>query len=269
MTTLVSWLGVDERGPASLYFASDSRITWNGTFYWDHARKLFACRNYPTLLAYCGDVLFPIQVLSQIVEMIDSKIIDYTSLEPDTYIQRIADVLEHSLASYPKNLSPNFQILCASRYGEGLTSSFDIRTINFQDCIPKTQECIPSSQKSSVLGRFGSGSSVFGKYHAIWQKSDAVGTSRSVFSSLCDALRSSEDPLSGGPPQIVGLYRKGPSRTFGVIWNSKRFFYGTECRDWTSSSSLAWYNELFEVCDPETLNRKPNAQAQPRPRNSG
>jgi hypothetical protein len=47
MTTLISWVGVDNRGAASLYFASDSRISWPGAEIWDHGRKLFACRRYP------------------------------------------------------------------------------------------------------------------------------------------------------------------------------------------------------------------------------
>jgi hypothetical protein len=29
---------------------------------------------------------------------------------------------------------------------------------------------------------------------------------------------------------------------------------------------VKWHNDLFEICDPHTLDRRPEAQPQPRPR---
>jgi hypothetical protein len=41
MTSLIAWIGVDSRGPASAYLASDSRISWASGAHWDIGRKLF------------------------------------------------------------------------------------------------------------------------------------------------------------------------------------------------------------------------------------
>jgi hypothetical protein len=67
MTLLVSWAGVDTHGTASAYIAADSRISWGNPAVFDHGRKVYALRSSPDILGYCGDVLFPAIVLSQIV----------------------------------------------------------------------------------------------------------------------------------------------------------------------------------------------------------
>ena len=43
MTSFIAWLGVDSRGPTSMYFASDSRISWDKVpGVWDCGQKVFA-----------------------------------------------------------------------------------------------------------------------------------------------------------------------------------------------------------------------------------
>ena len=117
MTSLIAWIGVDSHGPASAYFASDSRLTWPGSAVWDHGRKLFACRRYPHILGYCGDVLFPIQTLSQITEMIDSDLLLGPSDQGDTCTQRIAAVISSALETYPPGAKQSFDgsTVCARR----------------------------------------------------------------------------------------------------------------------------------------------------------
>ena len=52
------------------YIASDSRITWGNNDIFDYCKKVFTCKQFPEIFGYCGDVLFPSIVLSQIAEMI-------------------------------------------------------------------------------------------------------------------------------------------------------------------------------------------------------
>ena len=47
MTSLIGWVGVDSRGCASLYLASDGRISWPDGEVWDSGRKLFTSRATP------------------------------------------------------------------------------------------------------------------------------------------------------------------------------------------------------------------------------
>ena len=115
MTSLIAWIGVDSHGPASAYFASDSRLTWPGSAVWDHGRKLFACRRYPHILGYCGDVLFPIQTLSQITEMIDSDLLLGPSDQGDTCTQRIAAVISSALETHPPGAKQSFDVLHCMR----------------------------------------------------------------------------------------------------------------------------------------------------------
>lgn len=75
MTLLVSWVGVDPRGPASAYIATDSRISWSEENVFDYGRKVFALDNHPDIFGYVGDVLFPSIVLTQIAEMADTGLL--------------------------------------------------------------------------------------------------------------------------------------------------------------------------------------------------
>ena len=68
MTTLVSWIAYDQRGPSAAYIATDSRISWGVSDVWDGARKCFASREYRDLFGYVGDVLLPSLVLGQFVD---------------------------------------------------------------------------------------------------------------------------------------------------------------------------------------------------------
>jgi hypothetical protein len=73
------------------------------------------------------------------------------------------------------------------------------------------------------------------------------------------------DPMSGPPPQLVGLYRIGPGHPFGLIWEGRRYYYATEVTGDVETRSVQWHNSLFEICDPSTLGRALEAQPQPRP----
>ena len=46
--------------------------------------------------------------------------------------------------------------------------------------------------------------------------SDVGGTSRSIFSAFYDAMQSSDDPLSGGYPQIAALYTTRKPQVIGL-----------------------------------------------------
>lgn len=266
MTSLIAWVGVDSRGPASIYFASDSRITWDGAGAWDHARKLFACRQYPHIFGYCGDVLFPTQTLSQITEMIDSGLIFRGSSDGiDVCTENIISIMESALKTYPSAAKRKFEVLYCIREGETMTSRFHLRQINFDPVAAPHISPIELPHQSGVVAVLGSGKPTVHRHLKRWALSDVGGTSRAVFSAFCDSLRSRDDARSGGPPQLIGLWRKSQPITFGMIWEQRRYFYGVEADAPASRSGVRWFNELFEVCDPDTLLRRQGAQAQPRP----
>ena len=72
MTLIVGWLACDQRRPCSAYIASDSRISDNINYY-DNSQKLFALKNTPDILGYCGETLFTYQILARITDMCNTN----------------------------------------------------------------------------------------------------------------------------------------------------------------------------------------------------
>jgi hypothetical protein len=266
MTSLIAWIGVDGNGLASAYFGSDSRITWSKTDSWDYGRKLFACRKYPHILGYCGDVLFPTQTLGQLTDMIDSGLLVDESDPIDVCVKRIVSVISDALSTYPSVVRQRFEILYCMREGEHRPSRFHLRHITFSPGSTAQVSSINMPQHSKVISVLGSGRESFRATQRIWESSDVGRTSRAVFSAFCDSLRSGADPRSGGPPQLVGLWRRGGAKTFGILWEKRRYYYGLEVGALDTISDVRWYNERFEICDPVTLARTEGAMPQPRPK---
>jgi len=263
MTTLVAWLGVDSRGPASLYLASDSRITWGRSASWDRGRKLFTCRHQPYLFGYCGEAFFPSQVLGQLTERIDADLL--RGSDANDLAHQVMSLFHDMIRDRPELASGNSQLVLAQRSGMGMSSTFHVHTVDFPSSgLPGLKQC-PLPTASDVIGVWGSGAGTFSHHYARWANGDVRGTSRAMFSAFCDSIAASGDPLSGSPPQLVGLYRVGPGRAFGLIWEGRRYYYATEVRGTVETRAVQWHNALFEVCDPHSLERAAQSQPQPRP----
>jgi len=257
---------VDQRGVASAYLVSDSRITWPDGKSWDSGRKLFAARRYPHLLGYCGDVLFPTQALSQIVDLIDNDIFAGIEGDVDSCLQRIIALLSRSFSSYCSSERKPFEFLYGSRNGSGLGCRFQFRHVYFDLDGTVRRKNIELPNKSGTVSILGSGQNDVAKQLGRWQNSDVAGTSRAIFSAFADALREGTDPRTGGPPQLIGLYRQGGGKEFGVLWEGRRYFYGVELESFSKVETIKWHNDLFEICDAAAPNVKIGAQRQPKPR---
>jgi hypothetical protein len=265
MTSLIAWIGVDSRGPSSAYIASDSRLSWPAGCTWDHGRKLFASRLYPHVLGYCGDVLFPSQTLSQVAELIDARALFAPTDGVDVCVDRVVSVIDRAFQTYPLAARKPFEVLYCLRQGDAVPSLLHVRSISFDSTGSSRVAAIELPAHSDVICVLGSGAPAVRESLAAWQSSDVGGTSRAAFAAFCDSLRNGSDPLSGGPPQLVGLWRRGPANAFGIVWHGRPYLYGTEV-DVPSTGCIHWYNELFEECDARTLARREGAQPQPRPR---
>ena len=119
--------------------------------------------------------------------------------------------------------------------------------------------------ESGVVEYFGSGKNSIKYFSDRWKNSDVGRTSRSVFSAFCDSLRSKEDHLSGGAPQLVGLYREGAAQTFGIVYRNERYLLGMPVENSQGLNNVEWRNELFERCDANTMERIVGAQRHSRP----
>ncbi len=249
MTSFVAWVGVDARGPASVYFASDSRISWGTQAKWDHGRKVFAAGSTPDILGYVGAVLFPSLVLGQITAQLNAGVLRKQGDEASAVWQRICGLVQSSFASYPVERERPFEIMYAARDGELLGAfAFRVWSLGWNGSAWSEDDLgIPNS--SARLRVLGSGRRSIDTWSSRWDSSRQGGTSRAVFSAFCDSLSCGGDQFSGGPPQLVGLYRRGAAISFGTYFGGTATFAGQICNG--QESNVEWRNHLFERVDHE------------------
>jgi hypothetical protein len=269
MTLLVAWTGIDTHGPASIYIASDSRITWIKESF-DHARKVFAFRRWPDILGYCGDVLFPSIALNQIVELADAGLLFAPDFSCEQKFEAIVEKLNDLFRAYPQfesGLAANeLYIIHASR-DQVDSRKFSCYTIAWTQKGNWSGKERDLPDKSGLLFSLGTGKGEFNANYTRYSVGPNQETSRNVFHCLCDTVARAITSTVGGAPQLVGIYRKPDSPAFntGVIFNNRRYFLGVHIDNLGSFDAIEWRNSNFERCDGRTMQRLPYAQSQPDP----
>jgi hypothetical protein len=268
MTTFASWVSVDSRGPSAIYLVADSRISWSAKDTWDQARKVFACRTSADIFGYLGDVQFPSLVLGQICDAIDTGCLLDPSDTPESKFEKIGRQLRASFKGYPQAFAHDFEIGYATRCGEKMHSRFRYFSFRWSKSLgwSSTEVVLPITSETIFVG--GSGAKIVEKWKDRWRKTDQGGTSRAIFSSVCDAILSGEDPFSGGLPQLVGIYRNKSGRDFGFCDNGVRAMNGMLLPAERTPASVEWRNRLFELCHSDGT-RISDAQQHIAPRGLG
>jgi hypothetical protein len=258
MTSIVVWAGVDTHGPASLYIASDSRISWGKREAWDRGRKVFSSASHPHIFGYWGDVLFPALAIPVIIDRIDRGIL--TSGEGGWHSE-IRQELRMLHSKYPNGQRGDFGIVHGFRSGEKVGCAFSVAIFAYDGSANKWISLeVSMPHESAVLRMAGTGIPYIRRALALWQSSKAANTSRAVFSAFCESIAGHGDPHTEGPPQLGGLYRIGPGRLFGVIYHNQRYFAGAPLRTPENPAQIEWRNRLFERMDGSTKKRISNAQ---------
>lgn len=258
MTSIMIWTGVDARGPASLYVASDSRISWSTGGVWDHGRKVFSSISHPHIFGYWGDVLFPALAIPVVIDRIDRGVL---VPKEDGWRPAVEQEIRLLWSEYPDKQSSDFGIFHGFRAGQGTSCAFNVAIFSYNRTSNrwKTQE-VPMPQTSAALRLAGSGIPEMQRTLALWNSSKAANTSRAVFSAFCESVAGHGDPRTGGPPQLAGLYRIGPGRLFGIIYNNQRYFAGATLKDSEYLDQIEWRNRLLERMDGRTKRRISDAQ---------
>jgi hypothetical protein len=269
MTSLAVALSVDARGPCALYIITDSRISWQtAANRWDGGQKAFASRRFADVFGYCGDAYFPPMMLRQVIEQLDAGLICMDEANVADRQAAISDALAMAMEKVvgaPPSLP--FTIYHGAREDTGLRSRFRLSRLRYTGGQGKwqTEEHAIATDNSYLVKLDGSGMNIISSREAEWRKSSVAGTSRSAIWAFCEALRSGTDPFSGGPPQLVGLWRIGSGKNFGFLWNGKPYLAGMEVVGNVTSESVQWFNELFERSDASTGRRLKDAQKHAKP----
>ena len=108
MTSLIVWTGVDSRAPASIYIASDSRLSWGNRDIGDFGRKVFASHRYPDILGYYGEVLFTSQVLGQVLNLIDTDSLFEADSSAELKFEAISTIIRQAHSTYPQQMRRMF-----------------------------------------------------------------------------------------------------------------------------------------------------------------
>lgn len=267
MTLLASWVGVDSRKPSSIYIMSDSRISWGNKAKYDYGKKVFSCKNSPDIFGYCGDVLFPSIIISQIIDLADEGLLFANNATCKEKSQAVMTKLIQSFKNYPSEVNgitaDSLQIIHCSR---DTNANFYCNKIEWTKKTNKwSGKNIDFKTHSDKLFVVGSGAPEFlEKYKSYW-KSENQKTSRALFHCFTDTLTDIKDKHCGGAPQLVGLYRIGNGKSYGIIYNGKRYFQGIQIDNLNNFDNIEWRNELFEICDGNTMKIKNYAQKQPNP----
>ncbi|WP_063656036.1 hypothetical protein [Aliivibrio fischeri] len=264
MTTLIAWVACDSAKQASVYLASDSRLSWDSKGYWDHGRKIFSSDKYADILGYCGEALFCSQQLSQIITHIDSCRTFEEVLEPTARSEIIFNQIKLSFGPYPKAFAlPSFSVIYLTRRGK---FDFCAYVIRWSRKTGWSKEELKVKYQSSLIIVDGSGAVGYRVLHQNQiEKSDFGFNSRGYFYALHRFISSGRDIATGGAPQLACLYNVGPAQKLGTIYNGSRHLYGLEVPRSEYLDDIRWVNDTLESCSGMEMSRLPEAQPQPIP----
>jgi hypothetical protein len=234
---------------------------------WDAGQKAFASRRTPDIFGYCGDAFFPPAILRQLVDQVDSGLLFASDLPAagrhDAILAAFRNAMERRFGA-PMHA---FSLFHGARDGELMASRFRLWETRYNptDGTWADAEHSIATAQSYLVHLDGSGRATVRARSHDWAGSEAEGTSRAAIWSFCDALHSGKDPLSGGPPQLVGIWRKGAGQAFGMLWHGKRYLAGLEVCGEPVWAAVPWFNHLFERCDGRTGSRLKSAQRHRKP----
>ncbi|BDT66095.1 hypothetical protein os1_02470 [Comamonadaceae bacterium OS-1] len=282
MTSFIAWVGVDQRGPSSLYFASDSRVTWDKKNPWDACKKVFACNSQPEVFGFVDYPLLPMNALTKAVAAIDAGLRPkQAELSAEGRCDWLWEQIKWEATKHPKNELKSFNIFYGLRTGSkhpiklatsGEEQDADLARFHLfvlswdhKEEVWYERTIQVPSKVSSVLHIDGSGFASIKDWTARWHESEQKDTSRVVFSAFCDSLASNSDESSGGAPQLVGTYWDKNAQTFGVHTQAHgATFQGSPYKGY-EMGGVSWRNSLFERVNPlGTL--LPKAQRHSRPK---
>lgn len=266
MTLLVAWAGIDSRDVASVYIATDSRVSWESGVYFDSAIKTFALSRFPAVIGYCGDSLVSQMLISQAISITEALPVN-SSLTLEGVADLIVRIIHRNYQYYPKEKTTgSFRIVVCGKKQFSSASDFECYSIDSDFNETKKQEIVfPTASGPLVVA--GSGKNNFESIYSNIQVSNNPNqsTSRNVFHAFYESISNSTNQTVGGVPQVVYVYRKPNTAGShsGIVQDEKRYIAGQFVDRDIAPNDIQWFNNKFELTDSQTKRRSQGAQIQP------
>lgn len=271
MTVIVGWIAHDNHSKiapySSVYLISDSRYSWNSNLGYNYGRKLFTFKNSPDIIAYCGDVVFPVSIISQIVELADNGLLFTADANSDQRNFKIYQQIQNQFLQYPEKYFLTTNIYHITRDCDKTFKFYRMSYVKHNKSWMK-EELKIENHESHIVFCDGSGKKDFEKHYSDYNSPSSLNsrTSRNIYQCFSSLLQKNLSKTYGGSPQLVGLYRsKGNGINFGIIQEQKRYYLGSPVQDLLDYGFVEWRNENFEICDGESMKIKSKAMRQPNP----
>jgi len=250
MTSLAVTLAIGHYGPSALYIIADSRITWSKVGEkWDCAQKTFTSQG-ADIFGFCGDAYFPPAILQQVLLQSRLGLLHDKGADSRARHLAIIEAFRQTLKSAGQTPISTFSLFHGARDGEGMNSRFMLWEARYSAASRRLvdRSFDLEKQQSCLVHVDGSGGRLI-KEKASASNSRAEKKSRFAITAFCEALISGVDSHSGGAPQLVGIGRRGAAKTFGFVWNERKFVAGLELAKTTTWKRAVWFNRNFEQCD--------------------
>jgi hypothetical protein len=253
LTSFLAWLAADTSRKSGLYFASDSRVSFDNGSHRDDCIKLFCPSNSPEIFGMLGrDIGFPKNALPKICKQIDEGQIP-PGLATSMYgrIDWVLGELEKMKALHPGG--GDFTIFHASRNSYGDQSTFALIRHQYDaksDTWSRDEYNLDRGESHAIEFDGTGGAIVFDEVVPLTIAIGAV--SRVQFQGFCNALNCAcPDELSGGAPQLLGLGSTGMGRHYGVQTKKGTFFQGSPASFDSVPSKTQWRDETFQPVGPD------------------
>lgn len=210
-------------------------------------------------------LFFPPAVIRQFIDQVNCGVLFPESTDSEGRHRLFVQILRRAIEQQSGAPIGSFSIFHGARDAELMRSRFRLwetralanRKPNLMSWIDEEKDIILDQ---SYFAHFdGTGASYVKKRGREWIDTNAEGTSRAAIWSFCNILHQGLDVYSGGAPQLVGIWRKGPARNFCFWWNGKPHISGSEVPIACPVNNVDCFNHRFERCDGLTGKRRSDA----------
>jgi hypothetical protein len=228
MTTIASFFSIGSSGKKTLSMISDSKISWESPtkFTYDYSQKIFHLNNSLDIFGYCGDSLFCLINISQIVSYLNNSTAFANTQSIQIKQNMIFKLLDDSIMNYPSEMiTQDFTI-----YWNTLTSgefySHGFKYFKKRGILKDLKNKSPKDIGWIFYGGSG-GKYYFKALENLNYRSNHF--SRIYFKALIDVIESEIDWKTGGPPQMTTIREdENDIISTSFIYKGRYYLHGTE-----------------------------------------